>query len=113
MPKITLQSNLSTSFSSGSSVLKRKQAQTITATRVKSPKVEQRQDIKQIPSAAVALGSVIPEFGKMPNGRVICPICRADFRGLPEAKRHFDHQHVGVTFPCEICGAELKRKDKL
>ena len=62
-------------------------------------------------SSNVQLGSVNPEFGRMPDGRPICPVCHATFGKIPEAKRHFQSKHSGVTFRCEICGSEMSRKD--
>ena len=58
-------------------------------------------------------GTVVPQFGAMPDGRHICPTCRALFRTLPVAKRHFESVHLGVKFTCEICSNEHKRKDEL
>ncbi|XP_075243347.1 zinc finger protein 462-like isoform X2 [Convolutriloba macropyga] len=57
------------------------------------------------------LGSINPEFGRMPDGRPVCPVCHATFSILKDAKRHFQSKHSGVTFKCEMCGCELNRKD--
>ena len=49
----------------------------------------------------------------MPDGRPICPICHATFSDIAKAKRHFESKHSGIVFKCEICSAEMNRKDVL
>ena len=59
------------------------------------------------------IGSSIPQFGTMPDGRSICPKCHAYFQTLRSAKRHYQSVHSGIVFTCEICSKEHNRKDRL
>ena len=59
------------------------------------------------------MGKVTPTFGTMPDGRIICPVCTTMLKDMSTAKRHYQSSHGGVVFVCELCKAELKRKDKL
>ena len=56
-------------------------------------------------------GSVIPQFGTMPDGRPICPVCHMTFAVMAVAKRHFQAKHSGVVYTCDICGCNFSRKD--
>ncbi|XP_075243373.1 uncharacterized protein LOC142337761 [Convolutriloba macropyga] len=61
----------------------------------------------------LSAGSVNPEFGKMPDGRLICPLCSKFFDSMKHARRHFDTIHMKIELKCEICGSSFNRKDNL
>ncbi|XP_075244425.1 uncharacterized protein LOC142338525 [Convolutriloba macropyga] len=79
-------------------------AQKVTRINVVAPK-------PLVTSPFVQIGSINPEFGRMPDGRPICPVCHATFGKMQEAKRHFQTKHSGFSFKCEICGLEISRRD--
>ena len=58
-------------------------------------------------------GSITPTFGTAPDGKKICPICKATLRDTNKAKRHFDSTNLGIVFVCEICRWESNRKDRI
>ena len=58
-------------------------------------------------------GSLLPQFGKMSDGRPICPVCKADFCDITRARRHFQSKHLGIVVRCEISGCDQRRKDAL
>ena len=61
----------------------------------------------------LSAGSVNPEFGKMPDGRLICPLCSKFFDSMKHARRHVDTIHMKIELKCEICGSSFNRKDNL
>lgn len=59
------------------------------------------------------MGCVTPTFGTMPDGSIICPVCKSEHKDMQRAKRHFDSAHSGVVFECEMCGCRQNRKDNM
>ncbi|XP_075244422.1 uncharacterized protein LOC142338523 [Convolutriloba macropyga] len=61
----------------------------------------------------LSVGSINPEFGKMPDGRLICPLCSKFFDIMATARRHFETVHKKNEITCEMCGKQFGRKDNL
>jgi len=78
-------------------------------TSTPSFKTDQGTDMRPVGN----IGSVIPQFGTMPDGRPICPICHMTFSVLSAAKNHFQSKHTGASFKCTTCQKEFNRKDIL
>ena len=58
-------------------------------------------------------GPTFPKFGKMVDGRRICPMCQMTFRNSDKARRHFLSLHSGMGLQCAICCVVMTRRDKL